>query len=257
MNPLTLLGLLQEPRFLTGAAVAVVGALAVFAAPKLVGWFTAWAVAAVAGLAVTGFRGWPPQVEAWMLGVAMVTTAVVPVAAASLRRRTEGWVPPILFAFAVLGVWGTVPDTEHARVLMGVTATMAIVALSPKGPRWTLPGLALATAVMGYVVMVDGWPRHSAVIGACGSVGMLVVAPIVLALRGSRSRHGRGRRRTLGEANAYVDSWGLIAAQVVLVILSGRLAGRAESGLTAAVLLVGSYLAVGLGWGLFTARRGG
>ncbi len=254
MNPLTVLGLLQEPRFLTGAGIGLMGAFAVFAAPKAVGWFVAWTGAAVVGLVLTGFPGWPPQVEAWMLAVAMLTTAVVPVAAADLRGRTEGWIPPVLFALAVLGVWGTVPDTEEARVLMGVTATMVVVALGPKAPRWTIPGLTLATAALAYVVLVGGWPRHSAVIGACGSVGMLVAAPLVLTVQRARSRRVRGRYRSRRRSNPPLEPWALVASQVLLVILSGRLAGRADSALAAAGLLLVSYTAVGVAWGALTRR---
>lgn len=254
MNPLTVLALFQEPRFLTGAGIGLIGALAVFAAPRAVGWFIAWTVAAGVALAMTGFPGWPPQVEAWMLGVAMLTTAVVPLAAASLQGRTESWVPPVLFALAVLGVWGTVPDTEHAQVLMGVTATLVVVALGPKEPRWTIPGLFLATAVLSYVVLVDGWPRHSAVIGACGSVGMLVAAPIALAIGRSRPKQPRGYR-SRSRSTPRLEPWALIVAQVVLVILSGRLAGRADSALTASGLLLASYTGASVLWVVVTSRR--
>jgi hypothetical protein len=244
LNPLTLLALLGDPRFGIGAVAGGVAAVIFRVGGRRLDWFLLWAFAGAAALAVTDGLDWSSNVRPWALGAAGGAILAVGVSTFRLLPRTAFWVPRVLFALAVLGVWGTVPDTEHARVLMGVTAALLVLGFGQAQSPVTRPGLMLATAVLAYVVLVDGWPRDSSIVGALGSLGMLVVAPITSAVQGMVAE----RRNERESAPRWLEGWSLVAAQVLLVILSGRVAGRVDSAVSAAVILLVSCLLVAAAW---------
>lgn len=247
MNPFTLLALLGDPRFGVGAAAGGVAALIFRIGGRRLDWFVLWALAAVAGLAATDGLDWSSNARPWALGAAAGAILAVGAITPRLLARTGFWVPRVLFALAVLGVWGTVPDTEHARVLMGVTAVLVVLGFGHAESPVSMPGLMLATAVLAYVVLVDGWPRDSAIVGALGSLGMLVVAPIALAGRGMLASRGRGPAKA-SEWSDWTNAMSLVAAQVLLVILSGRAAGQAGSATWATAILLVSSVIVAAAW---------
>lgn len=238
MNPLTLLDLLSQPEFLTGLAVGAVSLAAVLLVPRL-GWFMAWGAAALAGLAWMGFLGMP-SVPWWGFPAALVTAVGASVGAHRLPRHGPRWMPPALFALWVLGVWGTVPDTERAAVAMGVTAALLPALWFGARVRVEWPGAFLAAGVLAFVAVTDGAARPTSIVGALGGVGMLVVAPAVLAVTDAIRR--------------LPTAW-VIAAQVLHVIVSGRVAGRMRIPEALIVVLLSAAAAAGaLCW---SGRRSG
>lgn len=244
MNPFTLLALLGDPRFGVGAAAGGVAALIFRIGGRRLDWFALWSFAAAAGLAVTDGLDWSNNVKPWALGAAGGAVLAVGLSTPRLLARTAFWVPRVLFALAVLGVWGTVPDTEHARVLMGVTAALLVLGFGHAQSPVSRPGLMLAIVVLAYVVLVDGWPRDSSIVGALGSLGMLVVAPVTLGVQAMLAERGNEH----GRPPRWIEGWSLVATQVPLVILSGRIAGQAGSALSAAAILLASCLVVAAVW---------
>lgn len=238
MNPLTLLDLLTRPEFLIGLGVGVVSLAAVLLVPKL-GWFMAWTIAAVAGLAWGGLLG-VPSAPGWRWPAAGLTAAGASLGARHLARHEPRWIPPALFAFWVLGVWGTVPHTERAAVAMGVTAALLPALLFGPRVRIEWPGALLAAGALGFVAITDGAARPTSIVAGLGSVGMLVVAPAALALT-------RARRLP--------PVW-LIGAQVVHVIASGRVAGWMWTPGDALAVVLFSACATGLVLGWRARRRG-
>jgi hypothetical protein len=136
----------------------------------------------------------------------------------------------VVFALWVLGVWGTVPDTERAVVVMGVTAAL-LPALWP-GLRVRIGwwGAPLAVALLGFVIATDGAARPTAMVGSLGMLGLPLVAAAL----------------TLGwpKSTAF-PPWWLIAAQALHVIVSGRVAGQLGSPLGALAVAALSALAIG------------
>jgi hypothetical protein len=229
MNPLTLIGLIADPEFQRGFLVGA-AALVVLGVVKKPGWLLSWGVAAFLALAWTGGLGGNPETPAWGLPVAAVVAAAGTWALWSLERRAPAWAVGIVFALWVLGVWGTVPDTERARVPMGVAAAL-LPALWPRlGVPLGWPGALLAIAALGFVTVTDGAPRATAMIGSFGMVGM----PVVVAALTLRVRRG-----------AALPPWALIVAQGVHVIVSGRVAGQAESSAAAHAIVIASALVTG------------
>lgn len=236
MNPLTLLDLLRQPEFQMGFAVGVIGLIAVLIVRKA-GWLLVWGVAAIGALGWAGLLWWTEGTPDWGLPAAMVTAVAAAAAFRVLMRQVPAWSVGIVFALWVLGVWGTVPDTERAAVVMGVTAAMLPALWPGLRIRVGWEGAAVAVAVLGFVTITDAAARSATVMGALGMVGMPVVAAAVcLWLRSGR----------------HPSPWWLVAAQVVHVIVSGRVAGQIFQPEGALIVVILSALATGgwLAWGV-------
>jgi hypothetical protein len=171
----------------------------------------------------------------------LVAVAVTAVAAAGafyvLLRQVPPWAMGIAFALWVLGVWGTVPDTERAAVAMGVTAAMLPALWPALRVRIGWEGVVVAVAALGFVAITDGSARHASIVGALGMAGMPVAAAAALRwLRPSRQQ----------------SAWWFVGAQVVHVIVSGRVAGQMFQLEGAVVVVILSSLLTGgwLAWGL-------
>jgi hypothetical protein len=230
MNPFTLIRLFGQPEFQQGLVVGGVAALALLLV-RAPGWLLTWGVAAFAALAWTERLSTEIETPSWTLPVAVVVAIAGSWAVRTLLRRAPGWSVGVVFALWVLGVWGTVPDTERAVVTMGVVAGL-LPALWPKlrvPVRW--PGAFVAIAALGFVTATDGAARTSAMIGAFGMVGMPVAAAAALATR----------------RNLRLSPWALVAAQVLHVIVSGRVAGQWSSAAGAVAIAALSALATGVG----------
>jgi len=231
MNPLTLLDLLGQPDFRLGFGVGLL-ALVILLLVRQTGWLLAWGVAAVVALAWSGWLWENPTTPEWGIVAVVVTAVASAVSFRILLRQVAPWSVGLVFAVWVLGVWGTVPDTERAVVVMGTTAAM-LPALWP-GLRIRLgwEGAAVAAAALGFVAISDGAARTSSIIGSLGMIGMPLVAAGI-----SRWWRAGGR----------LSPWWLIGAQVVHVIVSGRIAGQSHQGGVALTLVVLSALVTGGG----------
>lgn len=231
MNPLTLLRLLGQPDFQVGLGAGLVSLVLLFLVRQS-GWLIVWGVAAAVALALTGWLRGNPMTPDWGL-TAVALTAIG--SAASFRillRHVPAWSIGIVFSLWVLGVWGTVPDTERAVVVMGTTTGM-LPALWPSFRiRLGWEGAAVAVAVLGFVAISDGPARFNSIVGSLGMVGMpMVAAGACLLVNGGR----------------WLSPWWLIAAQVVHVIVSGRIAGQSFQTGVALTLVVLSALVSGGG----------
>jgi hypothetical protein len=200
---------------------------------RKVGWLSVWGLAALFALGWTDALGAPPETPGWSLPVVAAVAGASTWAFRVLLLQAPPWSVGASFALWVLGVWGTVPDTERAVVTMGV-ATAMLPALWPRlGVRMGWIGTPVAVAALGFVAVTDGAARTSAMVGALGMVGMAVVGA---AFAGSR------------RAARPPSPWALVAAQAVHVIVSGRVAGQAAGPGWALLIVVVSSLATGAAW---------
>ena len=245
MNPLTLLELLGQPEFRIGFALGLAG-LAVVLVLRVIpripkpGWLLVWGIAAFAALAradllhaVEGTPGWATAVT---VGVAVLGAAAFRI----LLARAPAWSVGLVFAGWVLGVWGTVPDTERAAVTLGAMTAMVPALWPGLRVRIGWEGAVVAIAALGFVAVTDGAVRTPAMIGSFGMVGMPIAAAAVLRFR-----------------KGYVLApWWLVAAMAVHVIVSGRIAGQNwdPRGSLAIVILSSIVTGVGLAWGLAAPR---
>ncbi|HET9334043.1 MAG TPA: hypothetical protein VFQ21_10735 [Gemmatimonadota bacterium] len=236
MNPITLFELLGQPDFQRGLIVGGMGLVAVLVARKL-GWLMIWGIGAFAALSWVGLLRTSPQTPGWALPVTVVIALAGTWAFRVLLSRARSWAVGLSFGLWVLGVWGTVPDTERAAVPMGVLAAMLPALWPGLKVRVGWHGAAIAIAALGFVIVTDGAARTSAMIGSFGMVGMAMVA----ALSARTVRKGQ-----------FLSSWWLVASQALHVIISGRVAGQTwDSGGALTIVILSSILTgAGLAWGV-------
>jgi hypothetical protein len=169
------------------------------------------------GAAVIAWRGGLPDI----LWIRFGSVAAIFIIGIALMRfqRTDGLghltVP--LLAITSVGIWATVPDTEEARVLLGVLVLMGLVAWP-----WRLAsvGAAGAFALAGllvWIAAVGGAAREGSIIGAWASTGLILWA-------------------TVPRLAARLRPIGAVLVHVVLVLVSARVAGLNESAPVAALI---------------------
>ena len=231
MNPLTVLELVGHPDFQLGFVVGL-AAVVILLLVRQAGWLLAWGVAAVVALAWTAMLRSNPASPDWGVAAVGVTAIASAVAFRVLLRQVPAWSVGIVFALWVLGVWGTVPDTERAVVTMGVTAAMLPALWPGLRIRVGWEGAIVAVGCLGFVVIADGAARPTSMMGALGMAGM----PIVAAAYSHFLKPGRP-----------LSSWWLVAAQVVHVIVSGRIAGQSIQHEVALTIVILSALVTGAG----------
>jgi hypothetical protein len=126
-------------------------------------------------------------------------------------------------------VFLTVPDTEGAMVLLGVAGVAGF--LGWPRPVATL-GAAGSYAVVGlymFVAAEGAIGRPASIIGSVAVLGLLLIVPITIRLRKAGWDHD------LDRVHAIVP----LVAQLVLVVLIARTAGRVAWAPGAAALTIG------------------
>lgn len=238
MNPFTLFELLGEPQFQTGFVIGLI-ALAAILIVRKAGWFLAWGIAALAALAWTGVLRSSPGVPSWAIPAAVLTVLAAAVSFYAIMRRVPAWAAGIAFALWVLGVWGTVPDTERAAVTMGTTAAL-LPGLWPGlklRVRWE--GIVVAAAALAFVAVMDGAGRSTAIAGSLGMVGMPLAAA--------------GASRWL-RPGARLSPVGFVGAMALNVVVCGRVGGQAYNVESTWIIAVLSALVTGAGLVLVTGE---
>jgi hypothetical protein len=146
------------------------------------------------------------------------------------HHARAGWPLP-LYAISVVGVYFTVPDTERALVLLGVTLPLVFLG-------WPTPFVSLGAggsyAAVGVLIWVGAFEsrgRESAFIGAIACLALLVIEPLARLLTPPR--------RMIVEI-PWKGPWAIApvaVVQLVLVYIASRVAGR-EKTVAAAVFIV-------------------
>jgi hypothetical protein len=187
----------------------------------------------VAGAGVVAWRGGLPD-----LGWVMLLTPLLilgggtALALWSLKLPQEVLGPMV--AISAFGIWATVPDTEAARVLLGVSLPMALGTVRPVRAAITYAGAFPLVAIMVWATAVGGEGRPASIIGGWACLGALIILPLY--------------RRSL---RSWVESRPLVAVlfHAVLVGVASRIIGLWESVWLAivAVLVLGTVAYFGVG----------
>jgi hypothetical protein len=137
--------------------------------------------------------------------------------------------PWLLFLISALGVYLAVPDTELARVMLGVA--LPFVLLSIPKPIFALgpAGSPALAGVFVWVVVVGGRGRPGSVVGGLATIGVLVAEPL------GRRVFGRllpPSRRP--ELDNFEEDWRFIAAtaaiaQLVIALYASRVVAREDA----------------------------
>lgn len=169
------------------------------------------------------------------LGLRVLVGVVVPVGGALVAefddRYRDRALGTALFAISTVGVFFALPDTEHALILLMVSAPFVFLSW-PKGlAALGAPGAFAAVALMMWVISVDAFARPMTAIGASATLGILVVEPIVARLIGPEqpSLHSN-----------LIVVWG---AQLAVVYVASRIAAPRQP-LAVAVIVTALSLVV-------------
>ncbi|MEX1093983.1 MAG: hypothetical protein WEF28_12645 [Acidimicrobiia bacterium] len=165
--------------FLWGAGAGLIGLLLSFGLRKRSpDWGVIWGAAVVLALVATGplrggVAGSGPRgasTALWQIAIAVLAALF---AAYGIQRLRPGWVGAFAVAATIGGIWATVPDTERAAVLVGVTAALAWAWWPAEWatPRFT--GSLVIGFLLAWVALRGGVGRETGWIGAVGSIAML------------------------------------------------------------------------------------
>ena len=176
----------------------------------------------------------PQEWLPWFAMLAIVFAA--PLVASFDDRYPETGLPIPLFGIAALGVLLTVPDSEGAIVLLGVAGIAGF--LGWPRPVATL-GAAGSYAVIGlymFVAAEGAIGRPASMLASAAVLGLLLIVPVAIRLRSI------GWARELDRVDAVVP----LVAQLVLVVLIARTAGRVGWIPGAAALTIGLLAAAAM-----------
>jgi hypothetical protein len=141
-----------------------------------------WTAAAVPGALLVG-ASLPDGLPRWMPMAVVIGTVVSAAALASFGARYPTTpLPGLLLPITAVGIYLTTPDTERVLVLLGATATLALVALVGRPTRITpAPAFAIAGLVL-WISASDSRGRPASFLPAAACLGLLVAEPLGRAL---------------------------------------------------------------------------
>ena len=210
--------------------------------PKIVG-----VVLALPGAILVAYSTEFPGPSWSRLLVLGVTAIGGPLAADLDRRAARLGLGPVLWLIAVAGVYWTVPDTERIRPLVGAAVPLAFTGWPKRLSRMGAGGIGASVGLLMWVAAIEGRGRPGSIVGAAGSLGLFVVEPIGRTLAKGRIA---ALSRSLG-VGAYEAC--LVGAQFLTVGYASRIAGLADTGGDALVLLVPAIPVAIVVGGLFRA----
>jgi hypothetical protein len=148
---------------------------------------------------------------------ALIMLSIIPLAplvASFDERHASSTVATPLLAISIATVFWTVPDTEIALLAAGAAVPWLVAGPPGRFASLGRPGAFAAVGMLVWVVAVGGFSRTLALVAGIATLGVLVIEPVVYAVR-TRSRPGDGGETTLSQADTTV----LIAAHVAIMAL--------------------------------------
>jgi hypothetical protein len=152
----------------------------------------------------------------------------------------------VLFAVSAIGVYLAVPDTELARVMLGVALPFVLLsvpkAMCPIGPA----GSAALAGFFAWVVFVGGRGRPGSVVGGLACLGLLLAEPVgrrwigaVIATR-TFVPHRRSRRP---EEEYLLATAVAGVVQLAVALYASQIVGREDGAIAAVVILAPAAVA--------------
>ena len=213
--------------------------------PKIIGIFLGFPGAILVGYA----RDLPgPSWSRWLvIGVAAIGG---PLAADLDRRSARLGLAPVLWLLAVAGLYWTVPDTERVRPLIGAAVPLGFTGWPLRLSRMGAGGIGAAVALFAWVAAIEGRGRPGSIVGAVASLGLFLVEPIGRVL-------AKGRVAALSRSlRLGVFEWCVVGSQLLMVGYASRVAGFAETGGRAFLLLLPAIpFAIAIGGLLRVSKR--
>ena len=167
-----------------------------------------WAVIA-AGALLIPLRGQVEQ-DDWFFVATPIVAIGVGWALRTWPRSAHAREIGPLFAVTVFAVWTTVPETDLARLLLGVSLPMALATIPPISAQLTTAGSFALAGVFAWIPALGGESRPASIIGAWACIGMIAIIPLADALWPARP--------SIGTATLFLF-------HAVLVLIAARVIG--------------------------------
>jgi hypothetical protein len=126
----------------------------------------------------------------------------------------------IFFALATVGVFAAVPDTEEALIVMAASLPVTLLAWPKVAASMGAEGSYLAVAMLLWVTIAGGEGRPPSIIGSAACLGLLLLEPVLYALRPAVAVLWSGLRRN------WFGAMVATLPQLVVVIICSRVAAR-------------------------------
>jgi hypothetical protein len=130
------------------------------------------------GAVVVAWRGGLSDI-AWLPLLTVIAIVIAGAALSAWSARLPHTVLGPMMAITAFGIWVTVPETEHARVLLGVALPMALATLAPARARLSTAGAWALAGTMVWIVALGGEARPASIIGGWSALGALAILPLV------------------------------------------------------------------------------
>jgi len=167
-----------------------------------------WAIVVVGGILIG--LATPADSARWIAPAAVIVTIALGALLARWNQMAEAEWLGSMFAIAAFGTWTTVPDTELARLLLGVAVVTSVGTIRPIHARVTTAGALALAGVFAWLPTIGGAPRPASIIGAWTCVGMIAVLPVV--------RHRWSDRST-------IPVWQVLALHAAIALVGARVIG--------------------------------
>jgi hypothetical protein len=185
----------------------------------------------------------------WVRVLTFGTTATGAALVADFDRfNARAGLAPVLLAVTALGMYTTVPDTEQAAVLVGVTVPLVLLGWPKPLAALGAPGAAATVGLVVWTASVGGRGRPGAIVGAMACLGVMLVEPVVRQIF---------RRWPPPEPTGPWSSGIVITAalHVALVLCVSVAAGREVSARTAAAISVVAFVAAAVALAVILVLR--
>jgi hypothetical protein len=131
-------------------------------------------LAATIGSVLVVWRGGLADVQ-WIRFGAIFAIIAIGLALLSFARQAQvGSLVVPLLAITMFGVWATVPDTEAARIPLGMLVPLGLVAWPWRLSSLGTTGAFAIAGIIVWIAVIGGAAREGSIIGAWASAGVLL-----------------------------------------------------------------------------------
>jgi hypothetical protein len=196
-----------------------------------------WALV-VAGAVLVGWRGGLSDIN-WLPLLTPVAIVIAGIALSTWSTRLPHNLLGPMMAITAFGIWVTVPETEHARVLLGVSLPLAAATVRPIHARLSTAGAFALAGMVVWVVAIGGDARPGSIIGGWASLGLMVILPFV-----------RPSATMLIERRPFL----VVGLHALFVLVAARVIGLWESAVVASIAVLFIAVLAFVVVGSFTKR---
>lgn len=137
----------------------------------------------VPGVAIVASTQLPRTQTSAATVAVLAMLALAPLVASFDVRHASNGVATTLIAISILTVFGTVPDTEVAVVAAGAALPWLLAGPPARAALLGRPGAFAVVGLLVWLVASGGYARTLALIAGVATLGVLVIEPVVAAVR--------------------------------------------------------------------------